>query len=183
MGVGSQRHALSALPPGLRPRTHCIGGCMGPRAGLEGCRKSRPPLGFDPRTVQPVASHYTDRALLAHENTGDGNKILGFSTTVYCCAGLCGYETCVILHSVAGDGGLLGRYCVLLGECYVTLWGLLCHQNVRYHPNSDMASHPTRLIFFGGGQGLHSASFDICPVKSNNAFWCLRNSYKRYICM
>jgi len=43
-----------------RPGTHCIGGWVGPRAGLEGCGKSRPHLGYDPRTVQPVASRYTD---------------------------------------------------------------------------------------------------------------------------
>jgi hypothetical protein len=40
--------------------THCIGGWDGPRAGLDRCGKSRPPPGFDPRTVQPVASSYTD---------------------------------------------------------------------------------------------------------------------------
>jgi hypothetical protein len=28
----------------------CIGGWVGPRAGLDGCGKSRPPPGFDPRT-------------------------------------------------------------------------------------------------------------------------------------
>ena len=33
---------------------------MGPRAGVDRCGKSRPPPGFDPRTVQPVASRYTD---------------------------------------------------------------------------------------------------------------------------
>ena len=33
---------------------------MGPRTGLDGCGKSRPPPGFDPRTVQPAASRYTD---------------------------------------------------------------------------------------------------------------------------
>ena len=33
---------------------------MGPRADLDGCGKSRPHLVFDPRTVQPVASRYTD---------------------------------------------------------------------------------------------------------------------------
>ena len=32
---------------------------MGSRAGLDRCGKSRPPPGFDPRTVQPVASRYT----------------------------------------------------------------------------------------------------------------------------
>ena len=42
---------------------------MGPKAGLEGCEKSRPPPGFDPRTVQPVASSYTDYAIPAHANT------------------------------------------------------------------------------------------------------------------
>jgi hypothetical protein len=42
-----------------RPGTHCIGGWVGPRVGLDGCEKSRP-TGFDPRTVQPVASRYTD---------------------------------------------------------------------------------------------------------------------------
>ena len=38
---------------------------MGPRAGLDGCGKSHPP-GFDPLTVQPVASRYTDWAIPAH---------------------------------------------------------------------------------------------------------------------
>jgi hypothetical protein len=56
MGEGGQLHAPAALPPGNRPGTHCIGGWVGPRAGLDGCEISRPPPGFDPRTVQPVAS-------------------------------------------------------------------------------------------------------------------------------
>jgi len=33
---------------------------VGPRAGLDRCGKSRLPPGFDQRTVQPVASRYTD---------------------------------------------------------------------------------------------------------------------------
>ena len=36
-----------------------------PGAGLDGCGESRPPPGFDPRTVQPVASRYTDWAIPA----------------------------------------------------------------------------------------------------------------------
>ena len=36
------------LYPRERPGTHCIGGWVGPRAGLNGCGKSRPPLGFYP---------------------------------------------------------------------------------------------------------------------------------------
>jgi hypothetical protein len=43
-----------------RPGTYCIGGWVGLRAGLDGCGKSRPPPGFDPRTVQPVAIRYMD---------------------------------------------------------------------------------------------------------------------------
>ena len=40
--------------------THCTGGWVGPTAGLDRCGKSRPPPGFDPRTVQPVANRYTN---------------------------------------------------------------------------------------------------------------------------
>jgi len=60
MGVGGQRHAPAALLPRKRPGTHIIGDWVGPRAGLDGCGKSRPPPGFDPRVVQPVTSRYTD---------------------------------------------------------------------------------------------------------------------------
>ena len=58
-GVGGQGHAPAALPPGKRPGTHCTGGWVGPRAGMDGCGKSPSP-GFDPWTVRPVASRYTD---------------------------------------------------------------------------------------------------------------------------
>jgi len=46
--------------PRKRPGTHYIGGWVGPRAGLEGCGKFSLSPGFDPQTVQPVASLYTD---------------------------------------------------------------------------------------------------------------------------
>jgi hypothetical protein len=42
MGVGGQHHALAALPTGKRLGTHSIGGWVGPRAGLDGYRKSLP---------------------------------------------------------------------------------------------------------------------------------------------
>jgi len=48
--------------PRERPGTHCTEGWVGPRAGLDRCGKSRPPPGFDPQTVQPIASCYTDWA-------------------------------------------------------------------------------------------------------------------------
>ena len=48
------------LYPRERPGTHYIGGWVGPKAGLDECGKSRSSPAFDPRTVQPVASRYTD---------------------------------------------------------------------------------------------------------------------------
>ena len=42
MGLDGQPHALAALPLGKRTGTLCIGGWMGPRAGLDGCGKFRP---------------------------------------------------------------------------------------------------------------------------------------------
>jgi hypothetical protein len=66
MGVGGQRHAPAALPPGKKPDTHCMGGWVGRRAGLDRCVKSRLPPVFDPQTVQPVASRYTYWAIAAH---------------------------------------------------------------------------------------------------------------------
>ena len=64
MGVDSQHHAPAILPLG-NTGTHCVGGWLGHRAGLDGCRKSRPPPGFDPRTTQPVANRYTDWTIAA----------------------------------------------------------------------------------------------------------------------
>ena len=58
--VGGQRHALAALPPLERPGTHCIGGWVGPRAGLDRCGKISSPPGFDFRIVKPVANHYAN---------------------------------------------------------------------------------------------------------------------------
>jgi len=59
MGVGSQRHAPTALPPG-KTRYPLYRRLGGPEDRLDGCGKSRPPLGFDHRSVQPVASRYTE---------------------------------------------------------------------------------------------------------------------------
>ena len=58
-----QRRAPAALYPRERPGTHCKGGWVGPRVGLDRCgNSSPPPPGFNPRTVQPVASRYADYA-------------------------------------------------------------------------------------------------------------------------
>ena len=64
MGVGGQHHAPAALPPGKTqyPLYRRLGGPQG-RSGQ--VRKISPPPGFDSRNVQPVASRYTDWAILA----------------------------------------------------------------------------------------------------------------------
>jgi len=50
------------LYPHERPGTHRTGGFG---AGLERHEKISPPLGFNPWTIQPVASHYIDFDILA----------------------------------------------------------------------------------------------------------------------
>ena len=50
--VGGQLHAPGRFTPRERLGTHCIGGWVGRRVGLDGCGESRPlPPEFDPRTV------------------------------------------------------------------------------------------------------------------------------------
>jgi hypothetical protein len=49
---------------------------VGPRAGLDRCVKSRLPPGFDPRTVQPVASRYTDYATRPTLTVKEGKRFV-----------------------------------------------------------------------------------------------------------
>jgi hypothetical protein len=65
MRAGSQRHAPAALPPGMTryPLYRRLGRPQGQSGRV---LKISPPPGFDPRTVQPVASRYTDYAIPAH---------------------------------------------------------------------------------------------------------------------
>ena len=64
MGVGGQHHTPAALPPEKTryPLYRRLGWPQG-RSGR--VRKISPPPGFDRRTVQPVASRYTDWAIAA----------------------------------------------------------------------------------------------------------------------
>jgi len=69
-GVVGQRHASAALPPGKTryPLYRMLGGPQ----GRSSCVLKISPLPrFDPRTVQPVASRYTDRAIPAHDTMCD----------------------------------------------------------------------------------------------------------------
>ena len=56
---GSASRPGRSLPPGKTRYPSCRS-WLGPRAVLDRCGKFRHPPGIDPRTVQPVASRYTD---------------------------------------------------------------------------------------------------------------------------
>ena len=57
MGVGGERHALAALPPGMTqyPLYRRLGG---PQRRFVRVRKIWPLPGFDPQTIQPVTDCY-----------------------------------------------------------------------------------------------------------------------------
>ena len=62
---GTRRGRAVSVTPRERPGTHCTGGWMDPRAGMDRCGKSRPYRHPIPgRTVQLVANRYTDYATL-----------------------------------------------------------------------------------------------------------------------
>jgi hypothetical protein len=71
MGVDGQLHAPAALPPGKRPGTHGIEGWVGPRAGLDGCEKSRPHRDSILRPFSPYINIYI---FCISVLTDDGNK-------------------------------------------------------------------------------------------------------------
>ena len=64
MGVGGQRRAPAALPPG-KARYLLYRRLDGPQGQSGWVWKISPPPGFDPQTIQPIASCYTDCAIPA----------------------------------------------------------------------------------------------------------------------
>jgi hypothetical protein len=73
MGVGGQRHAPAALPPGKTRYPFCRR-LDGPQSRSGRVRKISPPPGFDARTVQPLASRCTDYAISAHRWKHNNNN-------------------------------------------------------------------------------------------------------------
>ena len=74
--MGGQRHAPAALPPVKTqyPLYRRLGGLQG---RSERVRKISLPQGFDPRTVQPAASRYTDWTIPAYNGKGKVLPITG----------------------------------------------------------------------------------------------------------
>ena len=62
MWVGGQSHGPAVLPPG-KTRYPLYKGLCGPQGRFGQAQKISPPPGFDPRSVHPVASRYTDNAI------------------------------------------------------------------------------------------------------------------------
>jgi hypothetical protein len=75
MGVGGQRHAPAALPPGMT--RYPVYRRLGRPQGWSGLvLKISPPPGFDPRIVQLVSSRYTDYAIpVPHCHVNPGNFV------------------------------------------------------------------------------------------------------------
>jgi hypothetical protein len=79
MGIGGQRHAPAALPPGMTryPLYRRLGG---PQGRSELIWKISPPQGFDPRIAQLITSRYTDWAIAAlkcFNNTAQSAMFIG----------------------------------------------------------------------------------------------------------
>jgi hypothetical protein len=64
--MGDQRHAPAVLPP-VETRYSLYTRLGVPQGRSEQVRKIWPPPGFDPRTVQTVASRYIELAIAAHK--------------------------------------------------------------------------------------------------------------------
>ena len=67
MEVGGERHAPAALCSEKESRYPLYRTLGGPQGRCGRVRKISPPLQFNPQTVQPAASRYTDWASLAQD--------------------------------------------------------------------------------------------------------------------
>jgi hypothetical protein len=74
MEAGDKQHALAALPPGKTqyPLYRRLGGPQGPSGWVW---KISPPPTFESRTVQPLASRYTDWGIPTHRSSLYGKWI------------------------------------------------------------------------------------------------------------
>ena len=144
-GLGVQRHAPAALPPGKWSTSHCIGGCVGPRDGLDVYGKSHPPPGSDPRTVQPVASRYTDWAIP-----------YGF---VSACFPPAGYKT-ISCRAMLKPAGVATSWQLLV---YLNCWRLLGLSHNRFGASSK-GRHIYRQTELATGM-VDDFYWDICSLE------------------
>jgi hypothetical protein len=141
-GEGSASRPGRCLPREI-PGTHCTGGWVGPRAGLDRCGKYRPPPGFDPRTVQPVTSRYTEWVTRTTGNCiVSGNEKYNNTRTPWMALGYTCREN---VHNA---------YCKKWVGCQCDPWGL--------HGSSCRSCRSRKRIGFS--KGLGSTSFNVDPM-------------------
>jgi hypothetical protein len=149
--VRCQRHSPAALYPWERPGTHCTGGWVSPGAGLDRCRKSRTPhpLGFDPRTFQPVAMPTTlpgpwDRHNFTIFFSVANSPVL--KVAVICACNLC-VSACLCFVAFWGtEGGV---------NAYLTF-------EIKYSGSTKTYSDPGayREFYIGGREGVGLTTWD-----------------------
>jgi len=66
MGLGGHCHAVATLPSRKQTWYPLYGRLGVPKGWSEQVQKILAPPGFDPPTVQPALSHYTNDTVLAH---------------------------------------------------------------------------------------------------------------------
>ena len=125
--VGGQHHAPAVLPLGERLCTHCTGGWMGPRAGLDGGGKSRPPPPNGIRTPnRPACSESLFRLSYRSAAPSKGGTDFIFRVALKIQA-IVSLETSVTYlpatrrHIVEGCGWYL-QQCCCVNVKYRTIW-------------------------------------------------------------
>jgi hypothetical protein len=134
MWVGGQRHAPAALPPG-NTRYQLYRRLGGPQGRSGRVRKISPLPGFDPRTVQPVASRYTDWAIPAHTWSCTSNK-----SQAYAFMGPCSVNFRDIFTKIART--------LLTIAVNVTLSRKLLHHTVNFHIPLFRTDKSTNSFFY-----------------------------------
>ena len=147
-GVGVQRHASAVLPP-RKSRYSLYSRLVGPQGRSGRVRKISPTPGFDPQTVQRVAtSCCTDNAMAAHKVIRSNFKIFPeFADKIY-------KNSLVWITAITARGKFLSHKFI---SSFVTL-GMLSDENV---PKSGEQSRQCSSTPVGFGQRfLSNEQFD-----------------------
>jgi hypothetical protein len=123
-----------------------------PRASLDVCARSRPPLGFNPWTIQPVVSHYRPRCPgpqhvkyeikiyscnLERTGCGDSGHTQKSSVVILECLNSCGYHMYLkdygVNFSMSGDVSFLGLWYERVKLCFSVLVCMLGSTNTHTH--------------------------------------------------
>jgi hypothetical protein len=197
--VGGQRHALAALPPGKTryPLYRRLGGLQGRSGRLPNIS---PPQGFDPWTVEPVWSRYTDHAIPGpfvaclelsiywQDNTGlrplTGLKQvqnlasvmrLRIHTSFNCLLSVQDHHICKKIACVYRQLFVITLWCYIL-ECSNTNYQMMVCFPQRSSVSSVRAEKPQRRISRQLNLGHHHHFFHLQPPPICVAF-CHRDTY------